>query len=370
MKTYKLMIPGPVGVFDDVREAMASPVVPHYGAEWISFCQETIEMLKQVFQTRNDLYLIAGPGSAGLDAVLGSLLCTGERILVLANGFFGSRLVAIARRYGLDVVLLEFPAGQPLDLDAVRARLDVARDVQAMAVVHHETSTGMLNPVQEVAAMARERGIPVVVDAIASMGGVPVPVDAWGLDMVVAVANKCLEAPPAVTPISISQRAWEVMDSKPARNHGWYLNLDTWREYARSWASWHPYPTTLPTPNIVALRVSLQRILSNGLENHYAKHVRAARQVRTGLREMGFEFFIQKEHACPLITAVKGRPEFQVDELTQFLRDEHGIMVGGGIAELHGKVFRVGHMGRAASDEYTGAFLVAVKDFLCRAGLA
>jgi alanine-glyoxylate transaminase/serine-glyoxylate transaminase/serine-pyruvate transaminase len=370
MKIHKLMIPGPVDILDDVRETMASPSVPHYGQEWLAIYRETVELLRQVFQTRNDLFLLAGPGSAGLDAALGSLLRTGEKVLALVNGFFGSRLADIARCYGLEVMLLEFPAGQPVDLDAVRACLSAERDVQAVAMVHHETSTGVLNPLQEVATLAHGRGLPIIVDAIASLGGVPVPVDEWELDMVVTVANKCLETPPAVTPISVSERAWKLVDSKPGRHHGWYLNLDTWREYNRSWADWHPYPTTLPTHNIMALRASLKRILANGIENHYAKHVRAAGRVRAGLREMGFELFVAGEHACPLITSVRARPEFEADDLARFLRDEHDILIGGGIADLRGKIFRVGHMGRAASDEYVEAFRFAVKDFLGRAGLA
>jgi alanine-glyoxylate transaminase/serine-glyoxylate transaminase/serine-pyruvate transaminase len=369
MTTYKLMIPGPVDIFDDVRQAMASPSVQHYGTEWIKVYREMVEMLQQVFQTQNDLFLLIGPGTAGLDAALGSLLRTGEKVLVLANGFFGSRLAAIADSYGLDVALLEFPAAGPVDPDSARARLAADRDIQAIIMVHHETSTGVLNPLQDVAALARERGVPIVVDAIASLGGVPVPVDEWGLDVVVTSANKCLEAPPAVAPISISQRAWEVMDGKPDRHHGWYLNLNTWHEYAESWADWHPYPTTIPTQNIMALRASLRRILSIGLEHHHAKHVRAAKRVRTGLREMGFDLFVVGEHACPLITSVKARPEFPVDELRRFLQQEHSIMISGGIADLRGKIFRVGHMGRAASDEYVEAFLVAVRDFLEQSGL-
>ncbi|RLI15080.1 hypothetical protein DRO49_05670 [Candidatus Bathyarchaeota archaeon] len=369
MKNYKLMIPGPVDIFDDVREAMSGPSVAHYGAEWVELYQETVGLLQQVFQTQNDLYLLVGPGTAGLDAALGNLARTGEKVLILSNGFFGARLGTIARSYGLKVVLQEFPQGQPVETDAVRARLESERGLQAVAVVHHETSTGMLNPVGEIAALAHERDLPVIVDAIASMGGVSVPVDEWGLDVVVTVANKCLETPPGVAPISIGQRAWEGIDGKPGRNHGWYLNPETWREYAKSWADWHPYPTTLPTQNIMALRVSLQRILATGLENHYAQYVVAAEKVRAVLHDMGFELFVPGEHACPLITAVKARPEFEVDDLTRFLREEHSIMIGGGIADLKGKIFRVGHMGRAASDEYVEAFLDAVRDFLQRRGL-
>lgn len=127
---------------------------------------------------------MAGPGTAGLDAAMGSLLRTGEKVLILSNGFFGSRLVSIARSYGLEVLLLEFPAGQPVDPDVVRARLDAERDLRAVAMVHHETSTGVLNPLREVTALAHEWGLPIIVDAIASVGGVPIPVDEWGLDVV------------------------------------------------------------------------------------------------------------------------------------------------------------------------------------------
>jgi len=364
------MIPGPVDIFDEVREVMASPSMPHYGAEWTALYGETVKLLQQVFQTRNALFLLVGPGTAGIDAAMGSLFYSGEKVLVLSNGFFGTRLVAVARAHGLEVVHLPFPAGQPVDPDAVRTCLDGEPGVQAVAVVHHETSTGVLNPVRQVAQLARARGLPIIVDAIASMGGVPVPVDEWELDVVVTTANKCLEAPPAVAPLSVSQRAWEVIDSKPNRGHGWYLNLDTWREYVESWGDWHPHPTTVPTHNILALRASLQRILSGGLQDHYAKHVQAAERVRAGLREMGFELFVTGEYACPLITAVKARPEFPVDELAHFLREERGIAIGGGIAELRGQIFRVGHMGRAASDEYVEAFLDGMRDFLQRKGLA
>ncbi len=364
MNTPKLMIPGPVDVTDEVREAMASPAMAHYGQDWTAFYRETIKLLQRVFQTQNDLYLMVGPGSAGLDAALGSLLRTGERVLIPFNGFFGQRLAAIARSYGLEVVPLEFPPDQPVDPDAIRARLAAEPDIGAVAMVHHETSTGVLNPLREVAALSARRGLPIVVDAIASLGGVPVPVDAWGLDVVVTVANKCLESTPGLALVSVSRRAWEMIEGKPRRAHGWYLNLETWREYAASWSDWHPYPTTLPTQNIIALRASLGSILARGLEEQYARHVRAAERARGGLRELGFELLVAGAHACPLITAVKARPEFEVADLARFLQERHGIMISGGVGELRGKIFRVGHMGRATSDAYVDAFLSAVSDFL------
>lgn len=361
---FRLMIPGPVDVEEDVLAAMAEPVLPHYGQQWLGVYHETIERLKQIFGTHNDLFLMAGPGTAGLDAALGSLTRTGEKVLVPTNGFFGRRLVAIARGYGLEVHTVEAPAGQPLDPEAVRRYLRAEREIQALAVVHLETSTGILNPVREIAAVADEFGVPTVVDAVSSLGGVPLPVDEWHIDVCVTVANKCLACPPGVAPISVSQRAWEQIERKGDRAHGWYLNLRTWKEYARNWASWHPYPTTLPTNNIVALLVSLRCILDGGLEAYYQRHVRAAQTVRTRLKQLGFQMLADEAYTSPLITAMYGLPGMDIADLGRYLVDEWQIMISGGLDELQGKIFRVGHIGKAASADYTDRFLAGVEAYL------
>lgn len=367
MRAARLMIPGPVDIEEDVRQAMAGPSVAHYGEDWVKVYRETLGLLGEVFQTRGDIYVLAGPGTAGLGAALGSLLRTGDKVLIPYNGFFGQRVATVAQCYGLHVVPLSFPVGKPVDLDQIQATLEQNTGVQAMAIVHHETSTGVLNPVQQMASLAQKHGVPIVVDAIASLGGVPLPVDEWGLDVVVTVANKCLAAPPGIAPVSVSERAWEVMASKPDRAHGWYLNLETWKRYAEEWRDWHPYPTTLPTHNILALRTSLRRIVDKGLSAYHAEHREAAERVRGGLREMGFQLLVEGRDACPLITAVKRQASFEVEDLTRYLYEECGIRIGGGIGELAGEIFRVGHMGRAASRVYTDAFLAALEDFLQQA---
>lgn len=367
MERAKLMIPGPVDIEQDVRQAMGGPSVAHYGKDWVDVYRETLGLLGEVFQTRGDIHILAGPGTAGLGAALGSLLRTGDEVLIPYNGFFGERMATVARCYGLHVVPLSFPVGMPLDVDRIQATLEQNPAVQAVAVVHHETSAGVLNPVQQIASLTREREIPIVVDAIASLGGVPLPVDEWGLDVVVTVANKCLASPPGIAPVSVSERAWEVMASKPDRAHGWYLNLETWKKYAEEWADWHPYPTTLPTRNILALRTSLRRIIDKGLPAYYAEHREAAGRVRSGLREMGFRLLVEGEHACPLITAVRRQSSFQVEDLIRYLHQVHRIEISGGIGELSGEIFRVGHMGKAASRQYTDAFLTALEDFLQQA---
>lgn len=369
MANYKLMIPGPVDVEDEVLSEMASPVPAHYGDEWMKVYLETVDYLKRVFQTENDLFIVGGPGSAALDASFGSLLATGEKVLIPSNGFFGRRLRAMARGYGLEVVPLDFPLEQAISAAAVEAHLQKEKDIQAMAMVHHETSTGVLNPLPEIAAVTNKAGVPIIVDAVASLGGVPLPVDEWGIDLCVTVSNKCLAAPPGISLISVSQRAWEIIESKSDRSHGWYLNLQTWKQYATEWASWHPYPTTMATNNVLALLASLKRLLAEGLETRYARTAKAAEMTREGLTDMGFEMFVEGPHASPLITAAKGRPDMSIAEMARFLRDECGIMIGGGLDKLAGKIFRIGHMGKAISPEYIEAFLARVRDFLQRKGV-
>lgn len=361
---FKLMIPGPVDAEDDVLAAMAQQVLPHYGQEWLEIYNETVDLLRQIFGTRNDLFLIPGPGTAGLDAALGSLMRTGEKVLVACNGFFGKRMGAMAQGYGLDVRIVEAPSGEPLDPGAVRQRLSAEPDIQAVTVVHLETSTGVLNPLPEIASITNEFEVPVIVDAVSSLGGIPVSVDEWGIDVCVTVTNKCLACPPGLAPLSVSQRAWDRVDRKGGRAHGWYLNLRTWKDYAVNWASWHPYPTTLPTNNVVALLTALRRIQAGGLEAYYERHRRAAQAVRARLEQLGFQMLTAKAYTSPLISAVLGLPGMDVDDFRRYLVEEWQIMIAGGLDDLRGRIFRVGHIGKAATAEYVERFLDAMDAYL------
>jgi alanine-glyoxylate transaminase/serine-glyoxylate transaminase/serine-pyruvate transaminase len=361
-----LMIPGPVAVEDDVLQAMSHQVLPHYGRDWLKVYNEAVQGLQQVFGTEGDLFLMAGPGSAGLDAGLGSLTRTGERVLVAHNGFFGQRLVTLARGYGLDVRTVEAPLGQRLDPQAIRRCLANETEFQALVVVHLETSTGVLNPLPEIAAVANEFGVPLIVDAVSSLGGVPMRVDEWGIDVCVSVINKCLACPPGVAPVTVSQRAWAQIERKEGRAHGWYLDLAVWKQYARDWSDWHPYPTTLPTNNILALVASLRRILGQGLDAHYERHKRAADQVREALTGWGFRSFAPEAYTSPLLSAMVGPPGVDVEDLRRYLLAEWQVMISGGLDELHGKILRVGHIGKAASPDYVRRLLDGVEVYLHR----
>ncbi|MDH4270410.1 MAG: alanine--glyoxylate aminotransferase family protein [Candidatus Aminicenantes bacterium] len=360
----KLFIPGPGDVDADVLAAAARPILRHYGPEWMGVYNELQTLLKQVFKTKNDMFIVPGPASALHDMAIGSLLTSGQKIIVGHNGFFGERLVAIAEAYGLTVVPFAAPLGRPLDPDELRRLVAANPDARVVALVHHETATTVVNPLRALAEAAREAGKVIVVDAVSSLGGIELPVDEWGIDICVTASNKCLEALPGVGFMSVGPRAWELVDGHPGVGHGWYLSLKTWRQYAREWGAWHPTPVTVPVNILMGVLAKLRRIVAGGLEEHLARYARASRAVRTGLRNAGFEMYVPDEHAAPVVTAVKARPEFTVAELSQWLEKERGLAIGGALGELAGKIFRVGHLGQAATREYLLDFLVAVEEFL------
>ena len=365
----KLFTPGPGDVEEDVLDSMALPVLRHYGPEWMEIYNETISLLQQIFKTKNDIYMVLGAGSTLMDMAIGSLLATKEKIIVGQNGFFGERLQIISEGYGLTAIPFSAPLGKPLDPGELRKLVNQHPDASAIALVHHETGTTVMNPLEEIAEIARQAGMAVIVDAVSSMGGVELPVDDWGIDICVTTPNKCLEAIPGVGIISISPRAWEMVDRQTDNRNGWYLNLKTWRHYAQDWGSWHPSPVTMPTNIILAMRTSLRKIMEVGLEAHYAKYVKASQTVRAGLGNLGFEMFVPQEYAAPIVTGVKARKEFELSELLNWLVTERGMAVGGGLGELSGKIFRVGHLGKAATREYLMDFLFSMEEYLRYKGL-
>jgi len=364
IKHLKLFTPGPGDVDEDVLESLATPVIRHYGPEWMKIYNETQGLIKQVFKTKNEIFFVPGAASSLMDMAIGSLLATGEKIIVGDNGFFGERLSLIARGYGLQSITLKAPLGKPLDPAGLHSLLVQHPDAKVVALVHHETGTTVMNPLRELAQMANEAGRVVVVDAVSSLGGADVRVDEWGIDTCVTTPNKCLEAVPGMGFISVSPRAWGLVDSHAQVNHGWYLNLKTWRQYATEWGTWHPTPVTLPTNIILAARTSLQKIVGMGLEAHFEKYRHASQSVRQGLRAIGFEMFVDDDDASPIVTGVSKRPEFELAEMSKWLVDQRGIAIGGGLGELSGKIFRVGHLGKANTREYLVDFLFAMEEFL------
>ena len=372
MRKLRLLTAGPVDVDDDVLAALAEPTLPHYGPPWMPAYESTIFLLHELFETDHDVLIMPGPGSGALDMGIGSLIPAGSTICVPVNGYFGERVQQMVEAYDIHAARLDFPLGAAVDPGALRAFLgdevpragSEGRPMKALVVVHHETSTGVLNPLEDIARVAHEFDLAVIVDAVASAGGTRLPVDAWGIDICVTVPNKCLGAPPGVSMATVSPRAWALAEANPAR-HGWYHDLRTWAWYRKYEEEWHPYPTTLPTNVIVALRKALSILLHDkGVEAARAELQLAAQHVREGMSELGFGMFPDPDFAAPMLSAFHSHPELSTADLTQFLLDERGLMISGGLRDLKGRMFRIGHMGGASSPEVIEALLSGVGDFL------
>ena len=360
----KLMIPGPVEIEADVLEALGKPVLPHYGPEWTQLYNETTTMLGRIFRTEGDIFILIGSGSSAIDACIGSALATGEQIIVGVNGFFGERVAHIARSYGLEVIAVEAEYGQPLKTSAFEDAVRRHPSAKAIAAVHLETSTTVVNPVPEIGQAARRHGVPYFVDAVSTLGGLPFEMDAWGIDFCAAASQKCLGGPPGLAPVAVGPRGWEVIDRIPAQNHGWYLSLSTWREHALKWADFHPFPVTMATNLVVALNQSLKNLLSIGMEKRLATYRELALYLRANLRQIGFEPYTPDDQLAPVLTAAFGPAGVDTRRIVSFVADNYGIKISAGFGEqLVDKIIRIGHMSPTVTRKDIDRLVVALAAF-------
>lgn len=368
-KRYTLMIPGPVGVSQEALREMGAPVVAHYGSDWVEVYQETIGLLKQIFRTGGDIFILVGSGTAGLDAAIGGLLKRGEKVLVPSNGWFAERLFQIAQAYELDARRLEFDILEPLPVEPVEKFLRGEKDTQAILMVHHETHTGIVNPVKEIGQLGKEHDVPLIVDAVSSLGGIDLKVGEWGVDVCVTASQKGLEAPPGLALISISDRAWKIMDAKGPTGHGFYLDPRVWREYLEKWGDWHPSHTTLATNIILALRASLKRILAEGLEEHFARYRRVSKAIKSGLKSIGFQLLVDEAISSPTVTTAKTPGGIEAERIRDFLRDQRDVLISFGPPQYRENTIRVGHMGEEMRLDHIVALLCGLEDALRDCGV-
>ncbi len=344
MYRRRLMIPGPVDVVPEVRGVMADPQEAHYGQEWVEFYRECQDELRRVFRTQGPLYILVGSGSAALDAALGTAAALDGEVLIPSNGVFAERMVEITSTYTQRVRPLPLPWNQPCDLDQVESALQKGT-VKAVGAVHCETSTGVLNPVQELGELCARYNVLLVVDAIASLGIERLDMDEWGVGICAAASQKGLEAPPGLSAVAVSPAAWEKVQN--LERPGWYLNLKVWKHYEEIWGDWHPQPITHAVSNLRALRLALERVLSEGLEARFLRHRQGAEHLRAGLRGLGFKLFAPDTAAAHGVTTALP-PGGEAGALLAYLRSRHGFVLAGGMGQLKGKVIRVGHMGPGA----------------------
>lgn len=338
-----LLGPGPSGVDPRVLRAMSTPLLGHLDPEFLEIMNETGELLRYVFQTENTLTLaMSGTGSAGMDTVLSNLLEPGDKAIIAVCGVFGERMVDIALRNGAEVKVVQGEWGRIVEPEAVEAAFQEVPQAKLLAVVHAETSTGVLQPLTELAAIAHRHGALLVVDCVTSLGGVPVLIDEWGVDAAYGGTQKCLSCPPGLAPVTLNEKARAVLHQRKTKVPSWYLDLTMIERY---WGQERFYHHTAPISMIYALREALRIVAEEGLEARWARHELNARAFLAGCEAMGLRPFAQEGHRLPSLITLR-IPE-GVDDVAvrQFLLREYKIEIGGGLGPVKGQIWRVGLMG-------------------------
>jgi aspartate aminotransferase-like enzyme len=351
MPRQLLFLPGPVTVAQPVLEAAARPLINHRGEEFAQLLRDVTDALRPVFGARGDVLLLGSSGTGALEAVVTNLFSPGERLLSCAVGAFGKRFAAIARAYGCVVEPLETPLGAALDPAALAARLeaDPDREIAGVLLTHNETSTGVACDMAALAPILRAHGAVTLVDSVSGLGASEFRMDEWGYDAVVTASQKALAAPPGVAMVSLSERAWKRAAS--ARIPRFYFDLHRARDAARDGET----PWTPPISILYALEVALQRYHAEGMRTAYARHLRFAAAVRTGLQAMGFTLVSRPDAHSPTVVAAYPPPGVEPKQLLKALRENHGVVLAGGQGELAGKIVRFGTMGDVSDVDLLGA---------------
>ncbi|MCC6419762.1 MAG: alanine--glyoxylate aminotransferase family protein [Gemmataceae bacterium] len=337
-----LLGPGPSDAYPRVLSVMATPLLGHLDPQFLQVLDETQLLLRQVFQTRNALTLtVSGTGMAGMEACLVNLIEPGDRVVVCVAGFFGGRLVEVAGRAGAAVTAIERPWGEVFGLDQIRDALTKVRP-KVLAVVHAETSTGAWQPLEGLGALCREFDTLLVVDAVTSLGCIPVALDEWGIDAAYSCSQKGLSCPPGLAPVSFSPRAVEAIQRRQTKVQSWYLDMTL---LARYWGEERMYHHTAPITMTYAIREGLRLVVEEGLQTRWDRHRRNHLALKAGLIALGLTSTAAEGHQLPQLNAV--RLPAGVDDAAgrRQLLNTFGIEVGGGLGEFKGKAWRIGLMG-------------------------
>ena len=334
-----LFTPGPTPVPPQVLAALAQPVVHHRGPDFKEVYARCLERLRDVCRTEHDVVLFTSSGSGGMESAVANLLAPGERALVVSSGNFGERWVDIVEAYGGDLVHVRYEWGETPEAGDLRTALADAGPVKVVYLTHSETSTGVVADVQPLAAVAKEAGALVVVDAVSSLGAVPLETDAWGIDVTVSGSQKALMTPPGLAFCALSPDALAA-----ARAGGGARYVYDW-ERTRAAQEALDAPFTPAVSLVAALDAALGMLLEEGLEAAFDRHARLGRACREGIKAMGLKLFSPDDERSAVVTAVKVPEGIDAAELLLTLRDRHGVQLIGGQGKLKGKIFRIGHIG-------------------------
>lgn len=361
MEPGLLLIPGPVPLHPRVLEELAKPAMPHYGDAWVQAFAEVRELLRYTWQAPSArVFPIVGPGHVGLETLAHTFLRPRDRVVVVDNGFFGGRMEEVLRAHHVKVDAVRSEWGREIDTAGLRHALRTP--ARAVAIIHNETSTGVANALGEATEAAHAAGAFVLVDAVSSLAGLPLPFEGLGIDAGFSATQKCLAAPAGIAPVAVSNALWESVD--PESVEGWYFNLFTWDRYDREWGSWHPTPTTVSSNVFYAVHRALRLVKEEGLETRFARHARMAARLREGLAGLGFSSLAPAALLSNTVTCVRPPQGVDANEFVRALREKQRIYVSGGLGPLRGRTIRIGTMGTQADPDVIDAFLEAAKAVL------
>lgn len=360
-----LMGPGPSNVHPRVLQALAMPTLGHLDPEFLEIMNRTKELLAKTFETENEFTIpISGTGSAGMETALVNIIEPGDRVLVCVNGLFGQRMADIVTRCGGDLALVEAEWGKIVEPERVEEALK-ARRTDVVAIVHAETSTGVLQPIQPIAELAHRYGALLVVDAVTSLGGAPVCVDATGIDVCYSGTQKCLSCPPGLAPITLGARAQAKLGARKTKVQSWYLDLAMLHSY---WGKERFYHHTAPVNMIYALYESLRIVHEEGLEERFARHRLHSDALKAGITAMGLRLFAQEGYRAPMLTSVEVPEGVDDARIRRHLLTHYRLEIGGGLGPLKGRIWRVGLMGHSCTQANVMLFLGALEEALTAAG--
>jgi alanine-glyoxylate transaminase / serine-glyoxylate transaminase / serine-pyruvate transaminase len=356
-----LLGPGPSAVHTRVLQAMSTSLVGHLDPVFLNVMNDIQAGLRHLFATTNPFTIaVSGTGSAGMEAAVVNLVEPGDAVIVGVNGVFGTRLAAIVERCGGKAIRIEVPWGQIIEPNMIAERLQQSRPVKAVALVHAETSTGAWQPIEAISASCRKHNTLLIVDAVTSLGGIPVEVDQWGIDVCYSATQKCLSCPPGLAPLTLNERALSVVRNRRTPCQSWYLDLsliaDYWTEHNRA------YHHTAPISMLYALREALRVIEEEGLPFRFARHRLNSRGLLAGLMAIGLNPLPSPDYRLPTLLCVTVPASIDEGAIRSQLLERFGIEIGGGLGPLKGKVWRIGLMGESSTEANVLTLLNALEE--------
>jgi alanine-glyoxylate transaminase/serine-glyoxylate transaminase/serine-pyruvate transaminase len=361
-----LMGPGPSDVHPRVLAALARPTIGHLDPKFIEMMDEVKALLQYAFQTKNELTMpVSAPGSAGMETCFVNLVEPGDKVIVCVNGVFGGRMKENVERLGGVPIVVEDSWGEAVDANKVADAFKKSPDAKLLAFVQAETSTGALSDTATLVKLAHQHHALAIVDAVTSLGGVPVKVDDWGIDAIYSGTQKCLSAPPGLSPVSFSERAVQKIKARKTKVSSWFLDLTLVMGYWGSGAK-RTYHHTAPVNALYGLHEALLMLKEEGLENAWARHDKHHRALRAGLERLGFEYIGRDGARLPQLNAVKLPAGTDEAKLRAILLNEYNLEIGAGLGALAGKIVRIGLMGQACNNKNVLLCLAALSEVLPR----